>query len=181
MVLLRLMVRIPLFCLWTLVFLFQMTIYGFDRLAWKILRYDKKTRYVRMGGCARTGLCCQTLGVELPESWVKRSWIVAFFNRWYAAVHNFQSLGPPQGKLLPLSCGYLRNGKDCSIYPYRPKLCREFPQLTLFGRVRLHKGCGFWFLERAKLGSFDESMQRELHEAGRREYLVSEKRNKQEG
>ncbi len=158
------------FELWVLVFVFQSMIYGCDRIAWRLLGYHRKTRYVRRGDCARTGLCCRTLGIELPESWVRRPRVVAFFQRWYALVHNFQPIGPPQGRLLPLSCGYLRDGRTCGVYPFRPKLCREYPQVGLFGKVELHRGCGYWFVERSKLGTFEERLLREQHEAERREY-----------
>jgi len=173
MVLLRFLTQLPRFYLWTLIFEFQMTIYLGDILAWRILRYHKKSKYVRRGQCQRTGLCCQTLGVELPKSWVRRRWIVALFNAWYSYVHRFESIGPPQGQLLPLSCQHLRGGNLCSIYPYRPKLCREFPQMRLLGHIGLHKGCGFWFLERKDLGTFSEKLKQQEHEAERREYLAS--------
>src|SRR5262249_11501893 len=158
---LRFFAGLPIFYTWVFVFLCQVSVHQAERLAWKILRYDKKSRFVRMGHCARTGLCCQTLAVELPASCLRRPWVVAFFQRYYALVHNFQPVGPPQGLLLPLSCGHLRDGHICSIYPYRPKLCREYPQLSFFGQVELHKGCGFWFLERSKLGSFEEKLRGE--------------------
>ena len=166
----RCLSRLLLFELWVLVFTCHMAVYAGDRFAWFLLGRERKSRYVRRGACARTGLCCRTLGIELPESWVRRPRVVAFFQRWYALVHNFQPIGPPQGRLLPLSCGYLRDGHTCGIYPFRPKLCREYPQVSLFGKVELHRGCGYWFVERAKLGTFEERLLREQHEAERREY-----------
>ncbi|MCC6273047.1 MAG: YkgJ family cysteine cluster protein [Deltaproteobacteria bacterium] len=163
--------RLLLFELWVLVFACHMAVYAGDRVAWFLLGRERKSRYVRRGSCARTGQCCQALGIELPESWVRRPRVVAFFQRWYALVHHFQPIGPPQGRLLPLSCGYLREGHVCGVYPFRPKLCREYPQVSLFGKVELHRGCGFWFVERAKLGTFEERLLREQHEAERREFL----------
>src|SRR5215831_19762016 len=134
----RFLAKLPLFYVWLWVFAFQMGVYLSDRLAWKLLRYDKRSRYLRQGHCARTGMCCQNLAVELPASWVRRPWLLKFFQRWYAQVHNFQSTGPPQGKLLPLTCGHLRQGNLCSIYPYRRKLCREYPSVSVLGYVELH-------------------------------------------
>jgi len=168
---LRILLSLWLFDLWAMVFIFQWVLHGSDRLAWKLFRQGRQSPFVRRGQCERTGLCCQSLGIELPESWVRRPWVVALFQRWYALVHNFQSLGPPQGRLLPLACGYLREGNSCSIYPYRPKLCREYPQTALFGKIELHRGCGFWFVERSKQGGFEEQLKREQHEAERRDYL----------
>ncbi|MCE9624241.1 MAG: YkgJ family cysteine cluster protein [Deltaproteobacteria bacterium] len=168
---LRFLKKILLFNLWCAVFVLQMTIYWSERLTWKLLRYEKKTRFVRRGSCQRTGLCCQTLAIELPASWVKRGWVVRFFQGWYGNIHNFQPAGDPQGRLLPFSCGYLKDGNLCSVYPYRPKLCREYPFVTLFGSIELHRGCGFWFVERSKLGGFGEVLAGQEHEAERRQYL----------
>jgi Fe-S-cluster containining protein len=155
---------ILLFDLWAGVFLFQMIVYWGDKIAWKLLRYDKKTRYVRRGACQRTGMCCQSLAIELPASWIRRPWMVRFFHGWYRMVHRFEPAGPPQGKLLPLTCAHLKDGNLCTIYPFRPKLCREYPFVTLFGHIELHRGCGFWFMEREKVGTFEEKLQREEHE-----------------
>jgi Fe-S-cluster containining protein len=164
MAILRILKNLLLFDLWLGVFLFQIIIFCCDRFAWKVLRFDKKTRYVRMGACKRSGICCQTLGIEVPEAWIRRPWALSLVRAWYARIHNFQTAGPPQGRLLPMSCGYLRGLSDCSIYPYRPKLCREFPQVSLFGYIELHRGCGFWFLERSKLGGFGQNLAEKEHE-----------------
>ena len=166
----RLFGKLLLFDLWAVTFLCHMTVYYCDKFAWKLLGYDKKSRYLRRGGCQRTGLCCQTLGIELPQSWVNSPRVLNFFRGWYALVHNFQSIGPPQGRLLPLACRHLREGNLCSIYPFRPKLCREYPQVSFFGKVELHRGCGFWFVERAKQGQFEESLLQQQHDAERREF-----------
>lgn len=163
--------RLLLFELWVLVFTLQMAVFWGDRIAWKLLRHERRTRFLLRGRCERSGLCCQTLGIELPASWVRRPRVLRFFQRWYARVHNFQTLGPPQGRLMPMACGYLRGGNTCSIYPFRPKLCREYPQLGLFGKIELHRGCGFWFVERVKQGTFEESLLEREHEAERRIFL----------
>ncbi len=169
---LRLAKTLPLFYLWCLVFLLQMTIYWSDKIAWKLLRYDKKTRYVRKGGCQRTGMCCRDLAVEIPQSWARWSCFVRAFNAWYRNVHRFEPVGTVNGNLLQFDCQYLTKQNTCGVYPFRPKLCREYPMVTMFGHARVHKGCGFWFVEREKLGSFEEKLKSEEHEGERREYLA---------
>lgn len=166
--------RLFLFELWVLVFSCHMMVYACDRLMFRLLGYGKRSRFVRKGQCERSGLCCQSLGIELPPSWVRRPRVVAFFRAWYARIHNFQSLGPPQGRLLPFACNYLTADKTCGIYPFRPKLCREYPNGGFFGKVELHRGCGYWFVEREKQGSFEETLIRENHQSERREFLRSE-------
>lgn len=152
------------FYLWLAIFVLFGIIDYCDRLAKKILRLDKKTQYVRMGACRQSGMCCQTLGIEIPRSWTHRPAIVRLVQLWYRQVHNFQPAGDPQGQLLPLSCGHLRGKSLCSIYPYRPKLCRDYPALAFFGKIELHRGCGFWFLERSKIGGFEEKLAEKAHD-----------------
>jgi hypothetical protein len=41
-----------------------------------------------------------------------------------------------------------------------------------FGHGRLHKGCGYYFVERSQLGKFGEVLARQDHEKERAEYLV---------
>ena len=160
---------LPLFYLWALVFLFNMTIYWGDKIAWRLLRYDKKTRFVRKGACQRTGMCCQALAIEIPRSWAKHPWIVRAFNGWYRSVYRFQPVRTVNGNMLQFDCQYLTKQNTCGIYPFRPKLCREYPAATLFGHANVHRGCGFWFVEREKLGTFAEALKREEHEAEQRQ------------
>lgn len=162
--------RLPLFYLWAAVFLMNMLIYWGDKFAWWVLRYDKKTSFIRKGSCQRTGMCCQALSIELPASWFKRAGIVRVFNAWYRNVNGFQPLRRV-GNLLQFNCAYLSKENTCSIYPYRPKICREYPSATLFGHARVHRGCGFWFVEREGTGSFAEALKREEHESDRRDFL----------
>lgn len=166
--------KLFLFQVWVFVFSCHMMVYLCDLLMFRLLGRDKRSRFVRKGQCERSGLCCQSLGIELPQAWISRPKVVAFFRAWYARIHNFQSLGPPQGSLLPFSCNYLRVGNTCGIYPFRPKLCREYPNGGFFGKVELHRGCGYWFVEREKQGSFEETLMREKHQSERREFLRSE-------
>jgi Fe-S-cluster containining protein len=162
---------LPRFYLWVLAFLLGMTIYWADKIAWKLLRYDKKSRDVRQGSCQKTGMCCRDLSIEIPESWARCPWLREGIRRWYRFLNNFQPVGTLHGRLLVFSCGYLTKENTCGIYPFRPKICREYPAVTLFGHANLHKGCGFWFIERAKLGSFEEKLKLEEHQQERVEYL----------
>jgi Fe-S-cluster containining protein len=162
---------LPRFFLWFFVFLFSMIIYVGDRFAWWILRYDQKTQFVRKGSCQKTGMCCRNIGIQIPASWAKHPRVVRAFQRWYSFVHRFQPKGVLRGNLLIFDCAHLRPDHTCGIYPFRPKLCREYPVKTLFGRVELFKGCGFWFVEREKLGTFEEKARESEHQQERLQYL----------
>lgn len=152
-------------------FLFGSVIYLSDRLAAWILRLHRRSEYVLKGGCARTGQCCRNLALQFPKSWLKQEWLVKFITGWYRQVFNFHYIGRVHGNWLVFECHYLKNGDTCGIYPYRPKLCREYPLTPLMGHGRLHKGCGFWFVKRQDEGSFQESLERQAHEQERAEYL----------
>jgi Fe-S-cluster containining protein len=164
---------LPRFFVWILAFVFGRCIYWGDWLAYRLLYSHRRSQFVRMGGCARTGQCCRNLALEIPKSWAKRPWILRLFAGWYRAIFNFHFLELNQESWMVFECHHLKNGKVCSIYPYRPKLCREFPLLPLFGHGRLHKGCGFYFVKRDALGTFAETLAKNEHEQDRREYLAS--------
>src|SRR4029434_5941901 len=158
------------FWLWSLAFFLSMMIYWGDRWAARVLRHDRRSEYVRKGGCQRTGLCCRNVGIEIPASWVRRPWIVKGFQSWYRMVHHFQPK-EVRGRVLIFDCAHLKSGNVCGIYPFRPKLCREYPFKTLFGHVELFKGCGYWYVERKKLGSFEEKIVESEHQQERMKFL----------
>lgn len=162
---------LPRFILWIYAFFFGGVIYLSDRLAMVLLRTARKSEYVRRGGCQNTGMCCRSLAIEIPRSWARRSWLVRGLRGWYRSGFNFHSLGTLHGNWLVFECHHLRPDNRCGIYPYRPKLCREFPVTPLFGHGRLHKGCGFWFAKRSELGTFQEALLAKQHDRERRDYL----------
>jgi Fe-S-cluster containining protein len=164
---------LPRFAVWVLAFTFGFCIFLGDWLAYCILFIHRRSQYVRMGGCARTGQCCRNLALEIPKSWAKRPWVVSLFTRWYRTIFNFHFRGMQQDGWMVFECHHLRDGNVCSIYPYRPKLCREFPLVPLFGHGRLHKGCGFYYLKRSEQGTFAQALAEQNHGRERREYLAN--------
>ena len=171
MVILHFIKALPRFFVWILAFEFGSLIYFGDWFAYHLLRFHKRSEYVVKGGCARTGQCCKDLALQMPKSWVKHPRLVKLINAWYRNIFNFHYRGTINENWLVYECHYLKNGNTCGIYPYRPKLCREFPLVPLFGHGRLHKGCGFWFAKRNELGGFGETLVQKEHEAERAEYL----------
>lgn len=119
-----------------------------DALALRLLRLFREPQYQRHGACQMTGQCCQAIALQIPKSSLKHSWIRTVFLLWHDLRYNFEWVGQDQDYLI-YSCRYLQNNK-CSIQKFKPKLCRDFPQVTWFGKSRLHKGCGYYY---AKTGS----------------------------
>lgn len=164
----------PRFLCWILAFVFGSVIYLADRLAYRILRMHRRSEYVLKGGCARTGQCCRNLALQVPGFVARRAWMTRLFNAWYRSIFNFHYLGTIYGNWMVYECHYLKNGDTCGIRPYRPKICREFPLVPLFGHGRLHRGCGFWFMKRSEQGGFQEKLSQQEHEQGQREFLYGE-------
>ena len=95
----------------------------------------------------------------IPEAWVRRPWIVRFFIWWHRYRFNFHYL-ETVNNLLVYECGYIGKNNLCSIYKWRPRLCREHPNTFLWGFPRVHKGCGFYFTKRGQK-DFQEILKKE--------------------
>lgn len=160
---------LPRFCAWAVVFTLHMIIFFGDKIAWKLLRGERKGQYVRMGSCQKSGVCCKMIGIGFPRYWLKSRWIVKTIHWYMRFIHNFYPQGTTVDKMLVFECRNLTPDNSCGIYPFRPKICREFPFVTLSSHSKLYKGCGYWFIERNKLGTFEEKMAASEHEKNRRE------------
>jgi len=160
----------PRFFCWLLVFSLTQTVRFFDRIAGKILRHEKRTEWLRRGSCARTGQCCRDLAIEIPRSWARRPRVVRAMQAWYRYIYRFEPTGVVNGNWLQFSCGNLTGENTCSVYPYRPNLCRDYPAVSLFGHAKVHKGCGFWFVKKSEAGGFAEKLLEEEHAAERETY-----------
>lgn len=106
-----------------------------------------RTEFVRRGQCRMTGLCCQNIGMEVPRSWLKRPRLLKWIQKWHQLRYRFDYQGI-QDNMLVYSCRDLTPDKRCSIQWMKPKLCRDYPPTPLFGILKLHKGCGFYFEKR---------------------------------
>lgn len=102
-----------------------------------------KPEYVRQGACQGCGACCRTIGVIIPK-FLCRPWGIRYFAWWHGHRFNFEYLGH-EGNMLVYTCRHLTDDNRCSIYRFRPRLCREFPRPQLWGHPDLHDGCGFYF------------------------------------
>lgn len=130
-------------------------VYCFDKMARTLLRLDHKTEYLRKGQCRNTGQCCHNIGIGLPNSMIQINWINRAVIAYYEFIHNFEFKFITDSRFLVFKCRHLRPDHLCGIYPFRPKLCREFPQAPLFGKKFLHPGCGFSF-EKRNPSDFDQ-------------------------
>lgn len=121
-----------------------------------------RTEYVRTGSCARCGVCCRGLAVEMPLWLAHRERLVAWVVRWHDIVLNFEFKGR-DGRWLLYSCRHCREEKTidgiravCGVRHFRPRLCRFYPRAPLHGHPSLHPSCGYGFVRRDGRPSFDE-------------------------
>jgi Fe-S-cluster containining protein len=140
----------------TLQFLIRAVFFGvawiietFQKVETRFVHLFKKPEYERRGGCQGVGACCKKVGMVLPAFLTKRNWAVRYFSWWHDYRYNFNYLGQVDAMLV-YECRYLTKDNRCSIYRFRPRLCREYPKEQLWGFPKVHKGCGFSF---AKPGS----------------------------
>lgn len=109
------------------------------------LRY--KPEYVRAGACRGSGYCCNNIVMEVPEELGPDHWQVRMLDRWHRFRYNFRRV-EKHPDMMVYACNYLTSTNRCSINFLKPKICRDFPNQTWFGKPNLHKGCGYQFEKR---------------------------------
>ena len=111
-------------------------------LSWaasKILRSE----YQVTGSCQRRGVCCRNLAVHLSPAFWRWPFLRQLFKIWYRAVYRFrEKQEDTEAQVVVFSCDYLR-GDSCSIYRWRPVMCRRYPQPRYFGKPTFLPGCGY--------------------------------------
>jgi len=142
-----------------------------ERLADWFVGYHKKTEYIRKGSCIKCGKCCRLVGISYPRFLNRFPRIVRLLIRWHSFRYGFIYEGLDDNMLV-YRCRFLKEDGRCKIYHFRPRLCREYPKVGVYGRPRVPMGCGFYFVRRDGAPSFSEA----LYIAGKntRERLGSE-------
>lgn len=140
----------PRFFVWIVAFVINMVIHFGDRFARWITCHDKRAHYLRKGACRQSGVCCEAIGIKVPAFWLRHPWIIKIWNQIDLYVHNFHYEGLSEDNMLVYTCAFFKDRK-CSIHPFRPKLCREYPATTLLGHASVQKGCGFKFVKKHKM------------------------------
>lgn len=143
------------FQLWLLILPLNMTIYFGDQLSRKLIGFDKRSPFKRMGACKKSGVCCEAIGLEVPKIWIKFPFLVRSFNVFERVVFGFHFEGIKDERMAVYTCEHFKE-RRCSIHPFRHRICREYPWLTLTGHAHVQKGCGFSFEKKKSL--FDEHL-----------------------
>lgn len=154
------MTNIFLFPIRFLVFAAGFFFYVMEEGANRLVGAFAKTQYARKGSCNRCGRCCRLLALEMPHYISRREYLVRFLIWWHKVGLNFHFEGKEKNWLI-YSCAYLNDGDkpSCRIYPFRHRLCRQYPKQPLYGHPKTHKECGFRFKRRDGKPSFDEILE----------------------
>ncbi len=96
-----------------------------------------------VGTCKRRGNCCHY--ILLPEV---KGFLGKLLFFWHTEVFGFypRTKDPYEYEGKPITvmgCRYLKKNGSCSRYFFRPKVCRSWPIIEIFGVPRILKGCGY--------------------------------------
>ncbi len=114
-----------------------------EMAAEKVARWIVPPPFKQVGACKRRGNCCHY--VLLPEVKGVLGRILIF---WHTEIFGFypRTHKPYEyegKKILVMGCRYLQKNGSCSRYFFRPKVCRNWPVIRIFGIPRILKGCGY--------------------------------------
>ncbi|MBM3197973.1 MAG: hypothetical protein FJZ58_01800 [Chlamydiae bacterium] len=111
-----------------------------ETIAKKIIRPP----FLQEGACKRRGNCCHY--ILFPET---KGWMRILFTFWSREIHGFYPRGltyQQEGKTIEvMGCRHLRPDGSCGNYFFRPKVCRTWPIIRVFGFPKILKGCGYTF------------------------------------
>lgn len=192
--------RIPLFGIWIICFFVNQVVFQTDKLVGKVLRIKERSPYILKGNCQQSGVCCQNIGIVLRYRIFSNSFFIFFLNLFYKYIYNFELIGRVQnhqnqdggnnntnntkteeklkeskqgGVMLVYSCHNLSLDNSCGVYPFRPKLCREYPVMGLFRHDKVRKGCGFYFENKNDLNKFISVINEKKHQINKEKYKFS--------
>ena len=99
--------------------------------------------FKQTGSCKRRGNCCHY--ILFPESKGLLAKLLLFWNTEIYGFYQRESktYDYEDKKIIVMGCRYLQKNGSCSRHFFRPKVCRTWPVIELFGRPRILKGCGY--------------------------------------
>jgi hypothetical protein len=127
-------------------------------------RFLLRTEYVVHGACHQRGACCHHILLEwstfLDRHPLLGRLVLWKLTRFYDFYDRGYSWEAEEGLLVRvLGCHALRSDGRCGTYRLRPLFCRTYPELPLFGRPMVLKGCGYHFERRDAVPSEVELVQ----------------------
>jgi Fe-S-cluster containining protein len=108
-------------------------------------KYIFKPMYKVTGSCRQCGTCCQLIGIETPDYLLKRKWLMRLIIAFYKKINDFVYQGfAREERMMLFTCNKFDKEKhNCSIHPWRPALCRNYPLLRYFNKPVVFNTCGY--------------------------------------
>lgn len=112
-----------------------------------------QTEYLVRGACQQRGTCCEHILLEWSPLFDRVPWLGRIVLWRLTRLHSFFDRGyswevMPGLVVRVLGCHAVRADGRCGVYRLRPLFCRTYPELPLFGRPAVLKGCGYRFPRR---------------------------------
>lgn len=130
-----------------------------ERAANWVISYNDRTEYIKQGACRKCGICCKVLAIEYPRFFDKIPGLTCATIKWHEFRYGFTYLNSDENYFL-YTCNFTRPDGRCGIYRFRPRLCREYPKMGIYGRPPSHMTCGFYFTRRDGRKTFDEELKK---------------------
>ncbi|TIH20136.1 YkgJ family cysteine cluster protein [Marinifilum sp. JC120] len=109
---------------------------------WRLKR--KRQNVVIRGNCKMCGSCCRSICLNVGNKWLKTKKHLANAIDEDEALSRFEICGKTEEGYLKFSCTCLNENGTCDDYENRPRLCRTFPNPSIFMQFgELPAGCGF--------------------------------------
>ncbi len=99
----------------------------------------KKIKYKIEGECNKCGNCCR----EIRAEGLRNEKELKFMQLIFPHYKRFFITGKDENNNIILSCKYLNNNGECSVYDNRPKLCRDYPKKSISLNLAMPDGCGY--------------------------------------
>ena len=99
----------------------------------------KKIKYKIEGECNKCGKCCKQIrsyGLKNEKELKIMQIIFPHYKRFFIT-------GKDENNNYILSCKYLDENNQCSVYNKRPSVCRNYPRKYVYFYPELIEGCGY--------------------------------------
>ena len=99
----------------------------------------QKIKYRIDGVCNKCGNCCRQIrayGLRNEKELKFMQFILPWYKRFYI-------VGKDENNEFILSCKYLSQNGECSVYEKRPFVCRNYPQKHIFFNAEMPEGCSY--------------------------------------
>lgn len=99
----------------------------------------QKVKYEIQGNCIKCGKCCKEIRIYGMEN-EKDLKLMQLIFPWYKI---FYIIKKDENENIVLGCKKQKDDGTCSIYKWRPFVCRNYPKKSIYHNAEMLEGCGF--------------------------------------